>query len=505
VSFPHFRHEFGGSKPGQSLIFAISSRTVRIYARKNNQKKHYFREKITNQTMLINFSVENFRSIGSEQTLNLVASKSQKGHEDHCVSIPGTDERTLRTAVIYGANAAGKSNLVRAMSFAQDLIIEGSGPSKRIALQQFRFTNEPARPSSFEFRFMLGNRIYVYGFDISKDEVSEEWLEATNDKGREAEVFHRKGKEVTFGDLKRFEQMSTASTDALKALETLGVRPNQLLLNKIVDLDGERRGEILNSVVFWFSQCLSIIPPEASFGPILEYLDSNSGFRNFAGEFLSSIGTGIGDLTVERNRIQADRLPKQLVESLKSLKDSDDSRIAVGPGMSLYLDPDDPATVIRRNLASKHSIDGHDFSLSFDEESDGTQRFLHLLPALYHLKTRCKVFVIDELDRSLHPLLAHALLRFFVESCPGACQQLVVTTHETHLLDQDLLRRDEIWFAEKDPKQQTHLYSLTELKVRNDLRIEKSYLQGRFGAIPFVGGMEKLMQLVECPTETGNA
>jgi AAA15 family ATPase/GTPase len=173
--------------------------------------------------------------------------------------------------------------------------------------------------------------------------------------------------------------------------------------------------------------------------------------------------------------------------------------------MSLYLDPDDPATVIRRNLASKHSIDGHDFSLSFDEESDGTQRFLHLLPALYHLKTRCKVFVIDELDRSLHPLLAHALLRFFVESCPGACQQLVVTTHETHLLDQDLLRRDEIWFAEKDPKQQTHLYSLTELKVRNDLRIEKSYLQGRFGAIPFVGGMEKLMQLVECPTETGNA
>jgi AAA15 family ATPase/GTPase len=82
---------------------------------------------------------------------------------------------------------------------------------------------------------------------------------------------------------------------------------------------------------------------------------------------------------------------------------------------------------------------------------------------------------------------------------------LVVTTHETHLLDQDLLRRDEIWFAEKDPKQQTHLYSLTELKVRNDLRIEKSYLQGRFGAIPFVGGMEKLMQLVECPTETGNA
>lgn len=411
-------------------------------------------------------------------------------------------QRALRTAVIYGANAAGKSNLVRAMGFVQDLIVEGAGPAKRIALQQFRFTNEPARPSSFEFRFMLGNRIYVYGFDITKDEVTEEWLEATNDKGREAEVFHRKGKEISFGDLKRFEQTTTASIEALKALETLGVRPNQLLLNKIVDLDEERRGELLNSFVFWFSECLSIIPPEASFGPILEYLDSNVGFRAFAGEFLSSIGTGIGDLTVEKNKINADRLPKQLVESLR---DNDASPIAVGPAMSLYLDPDDPTTVIRRNLASKHSIDGNDFSLSLDEESDGTQRFLHLLPALYHLKTRCKVFVIDELDRSLHPLLAHATLKFFVDSCPGACQQLIVTTHETHLLDQDLLRRDEIWFAEKDAKQQTHLYSLTELKVRNDLRIEKSYLQGRFGAIPFVGGLEKLMQLIECPIEMSNA
>jgi AAA15 family ATPase/GTPase len=455
--------------------------------------------------MLINFSVENFRSIGSEQTLNLVASKSQKGHEDHCVEIPSTDERALRTAVIYGANAAGKSNLVRAMGFAQNLIVEGAGRAKRIALQQFRFTNEPARPSSFEFRFMLGNRIYVYGFDITKDEVTEEWLEATNDKGREAEVFHRKGKEISFGDLKRFEQTTTASIEALKALETLGVRPNQLLLNKIVDLDVERRGELLNSVVFWFSECFSIIPPEASFGPILEYLDNNKGFRAFAGEFLASIGTGIGDLTVEKNKINADRLPKQLVESLQSLRDNDASPIVVGSGMSLVLDPDDPTTVIRRNLASKHSIDGNDFSLSFDEESDGTQRFLHLLPALYHLKTRCKVFIIDELDRSLHPLLAHALLKFFVDSCPGACQQLIVTTHETHLLDQDLLRRDEIWFAEKDAKQQTHLYSLTDLKVRNDLRIEKSYLQGRFGAIPFVGGMEKLMQLIECPLETSDA
>jgi len=125
------------------------------------------------------------------------------------------------------------------------------------------------------------------------------------------------------------------------------------------------------------------------------------------------------------------------------------------------------------------------------------------LPALYHLHTRSKVYVIDEFERSLHPLLAYAFLRFFVDGCSGSSQQLIVTTHETYLLDQELLRRDEIWFTEKDAEHQSHLYSLTDMKVRKDLRIEKSYLQGRFGAIPFVGGMEKLKQFLKRVPGTG--
>ena len=141
------------------------------------------------------------------------------------------------------------------------------------------------------------------------------------------------------------------------------------------------------------------------------------------------------------------------------------------------------------------------FSLPFGEESDGTQRLLHLLPALYHLKTACKVFVIDELDRSLHPLLTHSILDFFVTSCPGACQQLIVTSHETHLLDQNLLRRDEIWFAEKDEMQQTKLFSLADLGVRKDLRLERGYLQGRFGGVPFIHGMDRIRDLINCPSD----
>ena len=450
--------------------------------------------------MLINFTVGNFRSFCAESTLNLVASKSQKGHEEHCVPIGRTGQRVLRAGVIYGANAAGKSNLVSAIDFAQTLIVHGAGPMKRIALNQFRFTDESSRPSSFEFRFLVEDQVFVYGFDVTADEVTAEWLEATNARGKETEVFQRTGQEILIGDLKKFRDAGAVSSEALKALKLLGTRPNQLLLNKIVDLDAERRGELLDRVVWWFTECLTVIEPAASFAPMLEYLNEDKDFRHFAAEFLSSVGTGIGALNVEQTEISADKLPKPIVESLQSVNEVEAISVAFGPGMSLYLKPDDPSTVIRRNLAAEHVVGDSNYALSFAEESDGTQRFLHLLPALYHLKNSRKVFVIDELDRSLHPLLSHALLKFFVDVCPLSYQQLIVTTHETYLLDLDLLRRDEIWFAEKDERQQTQLFSLVDMGVRKDLRLEKSYLQGRFGAIPFIGGTDRLKDLVECPT-----
>lgn len=451
--------------------------------------------------MLINFSVENFRSFGDEQTLNLVAARGQTGHKDHCVEITGTNHQVLKAGVLYGANASGKSNLVRAIDFAQDLILLGTGPMKKISLNQFRFTKSKAtKPSAFEFRFMVDSQIFVYGFEVTPDEVKTEWLSATNKTGKEIDVFCRNGKDINFGEMKHFHDIGTTSADALKAIQLLGTRPNQLLLNKIVDLDPERRGELLDRVVMWFTECLVIVEPRSSFGPMIEHLTEDHNFRLFSGEFLSNVSTGIGSLKVEQNEISTDKLPKEFIESLQSDSNEGGTTIFVGPGMNLYLDPKDPSKVIRRNLSANHSVSGKNFPLPFDQESDGTQRLLNLLPALYHLKNKKKVYVIDELDRSLHPLLSHAILEFFVDSCSGSCQQLIFTTHETHLLDLDLLRRDEIWFTEKDEQQQTQLYSLADMKVRKDLRIEKSYLQGRFGGIPFIGGLEKLEDLLESTT-----
>jgi AAA15 family ATPase/GTPase len=181
---------------------------------------------------------------------------------------------------------------------------------------------------------------------------------------------------------------------------------------------------------------------------------------------------------------------------------------AIGLGKGAALVVEDPAenrfSHVRVQAAHEHQ-GGVKVDLDLEEESDGTRRLLDLIPALHQSRRGSGVFFVDEIDRSLHPILARKFIEFFLRSGVGGQAQLIVTTHESSLLDQDLLRRDEIWFAEKDGAAATHLYSLSEFKVRNDAEIRKHYLQGRFGAIPFVGGFDQLMGGPGKADESGSA
>ena len=453
--------------------------------------------------MLIDFTVENFRSFKDEASLNMIAGAKFKDHPNHCVDIGETSKQVLKTGLIFGANASGKSNLVKAIGFARDLVVLGSGAIKKIAMNQFRFLESEAehRPSTFDFRFLVGKRLFQYGFSLNDEEVTSEWLSATSDSGRDLDIFNREKQEVEIGNLKTFGETASVSHDALKALKQLGVRSNQLLLNKIVDLDIPKRGKLLNSACWWFTDCLTIIEPNSNFAALLTLLKSDPDFCKFAEQFLETAGTGIGSLTVETAEIESDRLPSEIVESLQSAGELEDATYPLGAGSDLSIDIEDPGKIVRRNLLSGHKVGKSEYKLAFSDESDGTQRFLNLLPALFYLSNHCHVFVIDELDRSLHPMLSHRLLKFFTEACPGKCQQMIVTTHETHLLDLDLLRRDEIWFMEKDAEQQSKLISLANMNVRKDMRIEKGYLHGRFGGVPEIGNTDRLMDLLSCEVE----
>ena len=461
--------------------------------------------------MLFEFTVSNFRSFSTPQTLSMAASAKFRDHLDHRIPIEGLEESLLKACVLYGGNGAGKSNLVKAMKFAQDLVLFGVGPIKRLASDQFRFTEDGVQPTSFEFVYLYDDRLFDYRFSIQDEVVVEEELSCWTSSGKEKEVFSRRLDEITVGgNLKDIGDPDNTSRDALKALLQLGTRANQLLLNKIVDLDEKKRGRILNQASKWFEESLQVFQPHsaapmfpsfASFGDLLSMLDEDKSFTSYAEAFLQAVGTGIEKLHVDKTPIAADQLPKELVNVLQST-DPEMAVITSGSGMDFKLDEKYSSKIIRRNLITHHFVNGKEYTLPFSSASDGTQRFLEMLPAPYREKedgTAMKVFVIDEFDRSLHPLLSHSLLKFFVECGVEASQQIIVTTHETHLLDRDLLRRDEIWFVEKDENQSTQLFSLSDFKIRNDLRLEKGYIQGRFGGIPMIQSsyMEKLKDILK--------
>lgn len=445
--------------------------------------------------MLVSFSVSNFRSFGDEVTLNMVASNKLEDHPGHCVPIPHTTKSVLRTAVLYGANAAGKSNLVKAIDVAQKLVC-GRGSGGAILPFRFREPSNARIPTSFEFRFLVNETIFIYGFDIGAKNIFSEWLAFLKGKD-EIELFERNeaGNTTVNDDAQRYikDEIAFKTLNALKALQ---VRKDQLFLNRALELPVEAQGHTLSAIIKWFTEDLVVLLVDSLRGNLLDRLEKDARFRQFSSRFLNSVGTGIGDLLVHESEREGDDFERQVLLQMKGplhpmfAYPSADTEIRVNP--------DKPDKIVERKLYAFHN---QRFPLPFSEESDGTKVLLQLMPFLWSHEDENKVVVIDELDRSLHPLLCWEFIRFYSESCLGARRQLIVTTHEAHLLDQNLLRRDEYWFVEKDKDQQSRLVSLLDFNIRNDLQIQKGYLHGRFGAVPMIGGMQQLEELLNCSGE----
>jgi AAA15 family ATPase/GTPase len=447
--------------------------------------------------MLVSLTVTNFRSFFEEQTFSLVASKRINGaHEGHAVPIPGSDERVLRAAVIYGANGAGKSNLLKALRYTKIFAMHPRPKSGGTGREAFRFADGPPTPSSFDLHFIADDKLYRFGFTVDDDRVIEEWLQQISGN-RERSLYTRKTDQHGKVDIKAdgFKEVGKK----LHALATVGGPPNQSFLATIVtNLAAEDYGQELASIINWFSDDLTVVGPNDTFSALGNLLTKNTEFLHFAGEFLRSASTGIHRLNTISSEMPDSELRSVIPETLLTRTveelDEDGTSFSLGDGTEVHLEKSDTHRAFRIRIEALHNdANGKEIPLSLTEESDGTRRLLHLLPALYYLKAGRAVFFIDEIDRSMHPSLIIKFIEYFLEVCKAGRRQIILTTHETNLLNLDLLRRDEIWFAEKNNQGATHLYSLTDFKVRKDLEVRKNYLEGRFGAIPFLGDLDQII------------
>lgn len=403
----------------------------------------------------------------------------------------------LRTAVVYGANGAGKSCLVRAIGRLQTMVIHGSLPPVAS-----RDTNKYAgakEPVTLEIEFKTGKGQYSYGVSYRGNICVEEWLYST--KRTPKCIFERKRDNVT-GKTK-ITLLPTKKEDAknkmlVSLLEENILKSNELLLSKY-DVVKEAQ---MKDAYMWIVSQLHVIYPETHSTSIFDNRYTNPIFKQQSEKLIAALDLGIDELILKDEDLEAFKLSisewPELVQGVEKIvrrlsKAQDDSMEAMveASAFTISIRREGDKYYVRR-VKSVHRVCANSYDFELKEESDGTQRIFDFLPVMQEVKGMTSTYIIDELDRSLHPSLVRALVKRVVtdKKMKG---QLVFTTHDAGLLNGEIFRNDEIWFAEKDREtQNTHLYTLDEFKPRTDLNLEKGYLNGRFGAIPFLAKLNEL-------------
>jgi AAA15 family ATPase/GTPase len=432
--------------------------------------------------MLLSFSATNYRSFGEEQTFSMVASNRHGDHEAHLVPIPNDENKALPVAAMYGANAAGKSNLVKGLAYLKRLVTNTADPKSPLKRQPFLLNREGAsQATEFKIQFIENHRVFLYGVKLTDKAVSEEWLSEISN-GKEISIFERSTDEALTTKIE-IESDEIPTDSKIRALAKFMAQPNLLFLRAVaMNLPAKDRGLIFFEVLEWFENRLFIVGPDSFRMGLHNALETDDVLAKLTVDFLREMKTGVDGIEISKEKVDSSilsSLPKDVVDGLslgESLHLPGEVTVEKIEGEGLQL----------RRLKSVHrTVEGEDVHFSFTQESDGTRRLLHLIPALKDaIRSSGAVFIVDEIDRSLHSLLAKGFVQRFLTLAEGHPSQLIFTTHDTNFLDLDLLRRDEIWFAEKKATGATELFSLADFKVRTDLKIDKAYLQGRFSAIP---------------------
>jgi len=425
--------------------------------------------------MLIEFSVKNYRSIRDKQTFSMVASSAKEMFEDNTFNC-GIDRLLplLKTAVIYGPNAAGKSNFVKAMQFMRQYVKLSSKDTQQgelIKVTPFLFDKENSSvPSEFEVVFVQEQIRYQYGFAVTSQHVTAEWLIAYP-QGSPQRWFERIYDPEIDEDRWHFSPKFKGKRELWKE----ATRKNALFLSTAIQLNNQQ----LKPVFDWFNGVLRIMPPSTQDNLNILYTfqqcETAEGKKNVL-EFMNAADVTIDDIEVNTEPFTPDKLPANMPQKVKD-------------GLLSFLESSDKEPQLT-SCRMHHKTDPADesISLEFGEESDGTKKLFSLAGVWMQLLSKGLILVVDELDNSLHPLL----LRFLVKLLQNPevnknNAQLIVATHNTTLLDSEILRRDQVWFMERDDSSASRLYPLSDFSPRKNEAIGKGYLQGRYGAVPFIG------------------
>lgn len=407
--------------------------------------------------MLIEFRVKNFYSIQDEQVFSLVAS-SQKQHKSNTFQIKNEKLTLLKSVAIYGANAAGKSNLIKAFAVMNEIVIKSAVVQRdeKLPILPFLLGQNENEPTEFEMSFLTQGIRYRYGFSTTQDKIIKEWLFAYPN-GRVQQLFLRtydeKNNEYTYED---------RNLTGEKKLWEKSTRENTLFLSTAIQLNNQQ----LKPVFDWFL-LLGISRDSGDFANSFNVTINT--FQKQPKElidYLKAVDLDIENLKIEKQDLEQEapsNIPKEMREQFKQF-----------------------SKVTRFKVKTTHlNQKGQTIDFNMDLESDGTQKFFTFLGPVLETLRSGRILIIDELHNHLHPSMTRFIIELFHnDKINTKNAQLIFTTHETSVLSKDIFRKDQIYFCEKQNKA-TKIYSMSDFKgLRENIDYEKSYLLGRFGALP---------------------
>jgi uncharacterized protein len=429
-------------------------------------------------TMLIEFSVGNYRSFKEVVTFSMVAANLRAKDKalDARNSFVVDDKLTLlKSAAIYGANASGKSNLAKALAFMKWFMVNSSRDTQStdaIGVEPFRLSTETeGQPSHFELVFLMDGRKYRYGFEADRDRIVSEWLFYVP-KAREVNLFKRDLDDIKAA--KAYDADSIAKRTRLNAL--------------FLSVSAQFNVEIAERILKWVMRQLQIVSGlynETDLRYTIDCLETGENKSDIIW-LTKKLDLGIDDIQIREEELKTDLLPSRLAKKIKDMA-------AKEGGNNLGITETHVSTYHKKFDGNGAHISNETFDLEI-HESDGTNKIFALSSLFISMLREGDTLVIDELDARLHPLISLAIVELFnsPESNPKNAQ-LIFMTHDTNLLSNRLFRRDQIWFTEKNRYGATSLYSLAEYKIRNDASFESDYIKGKYGAIPYIGNLSDLM------------
>lgn len=402
--------------------------------------------------MILEYTCENFKSIKNKVTFSMLASKDNT-FEDHLISFNGL--RINKTASIYGANGSGKSSFIESLDFLKFLITKSNNhqPGDSI-MQRPHKLSDSRTPTSYTIQFVKDDIRYAYGLSYTSKSVLSEYLYYFPN-GKQAKIFERSNDTLSFGD--KFK----------KALNTVisFSKPNKLFLSVAANYSAVKETE--EAFIFFKENIINYPVAQNNWLDYsVEQLSNNEQLKSIFIKFMNIIGTPIKNIYTKFQKmpLTPDLLPSNVPNQLKEL-------------------------LIQTNEAHmmEAKLDYGSFSVNLDEESQGIKKLFEVICPIIDILAHDSVLVWDEIETSLHPHIVSTILELFMSELSESQAQLIFSTHDTNLLDLSKFRRDQIWFTELTDFRSTDLYSLAELKnVRKDENISKGYLNGKYGAIPFI-------------------